>query len=510
MIERLLVKDHLSFKEVDVAFKPGLIAFTGPSGAGKSVLMQAFLALFGLGESDASVIEVAMDAPLPLEAYGLEPQEPNVLRCVKQKSTRYFINAQMLSRKTMAQVCAGAVRYLSVKEQNEFSNEALLALLDGCVQAPAYAKERTLYRETFHAYKTAKTALEKVEAQERHIEELREFARFEIQKIEEVSPKVGEDEELMQFKKMLSKKEKLEEALAKATAIFEHERAVTEALHLSEASTAFFDTAMNELRVHFEEASERLGDLESVDVETLLDRIEKISTLKNRFGPIEEVLAHLQKRKEELAHYENIAFEKKELRARYTVLEKEVLEKAAALSVARRAALPLLERRINGLLAQLYLREAKLIMAPCSIEEQGCDALHVELEGVDVKHISSGELNRLRLAFIASAHEILHQGSGVLILDEVDANLSGKESMSVAKVLKTLSRSYQIFAISHQPQLSSQAHQHFLVEKNEGISTVRLLDPKERVDEVARMVSGEAVTSEARELAHALLNEAPE
>jgi hypothetical protein len=69
-----------------------------------------------------------------------------------------------------------------------------------------------LYRETFHAYKTAKAALEKVEAQERHIEELREFARFEIQKIEEVSPKIGEDEELMQFKKMLSKKEKLEEA----------------------------------------------------------------------------------------------------------------------------------------------------------------------------------------------------------------------------------------------------------------------------------------------------------
>jgi DNA repair protein RecN (Recombination protein N) len=93
----------------------------------------------------------------------------------------------------------------------------------------------------------------------------------------------------------------------------------------------------------------------------------------------------------------------------------------------------------------------------------------------------------------------------VLILDEVDANLSGKESMSVANVLKTLSRSYQIFAISHQPQLSSKADQHFVVEKINAESTVRLLSPKERIEEVARMVSGEAITPEARELALSLL-----
>lgn len=92
------------------------------------------------------------------------------------------------------------------------------------------------------------------------------------------------------------------------------------------------------------------------------------------------------------------------------------------------------------------------------------------------------------------------------MLDEIDANLSGKESMSVANVLKKLSLKYQIFAISHQPQLSSVADQHFLVTKNEqNNSCVRALERKERVVELARMVSGEDVSEEAMRFAKALL-----
>jgi DNA repair protein RecN (Recombination protein N) len=109
------------------------------------------------------------------------------------------------------------------------------------------------------------------------------------------------------------------------------------------------------------------------------------------------------------------------------------------------------------------------------------------------------------LAFIATTSEYLLSVGGVLILDEIDANLSGKESMSVAKVLKILSKKYQIFAISHQPQLSSQADSHFLITKNESGSRVQLLDYNERIVELARMVSGEEVSSEATDFAKALM-----
>ena len=90
-------------------------------------------------------------------------------------------------------------------------------------------------------------------------------------------------------------------------------------------------------------------------------------------------------------------------------------------------------------------------------------------------------------------------------MDEIDANLSGKESEAISKVLKQLSQSYQIFAISHQPQLTSSANQHFLVDKNNKKSFVRLLNKEERIIEIARMISGEKVTLEALEFAKNLL-----
>ncbi len=91
-------------------------------------------------------------------------------------------------------------------------------------------------------------------------------------------------------------------------------------------------------------------------------------------------------------------------------------------------------------------------------------------------------------------------------MDEIDANLSGKESEAISKVLITLSKNYQIFAISHQPQLTASANQHFLVDKKDGVSSVKLLNNNEKITEIARMISGENVTDEAIEFAKNILN----
>jgi len=101
--------------------------------------------------------------------------------------------------------------------------------------------------------------------------------------------------------------------------------------------------------------------------------------------------------------------------------------------------------------------------------------------------------------------EIQIVNNGILFLDEIDANLSGKESSAIAKVLSTLSKSYQIFAISHQPQLTASATGHFLVDKHNGVSTVKKLTQEERTAEIARMISGENITQEAKDFASNLL-----
>ncbi len=508
MIERLFFKNHLSFEACNVSFSKGLIVFTGPSGAGKSVFMQALLSLFGHAEVMAETIECIVDRPLNLEAFGFETEETTIFKCLKSKSVRYFINDHSTSKKGMADVSRTFLSYLSLKDASEFESNRLLSLLDGVcgVNEPLHVSHVEAFETTFLHYKSLKIALESVEEKEKKVEELKEFARFEITKIEEIAPKIGEDEELLSFKKALSKKEKLENALTKASAIFTVESSVHEALHLMEAQSEFFDEAMNALRLLFEKEHDKLEGLGEMDIEAMLDRIEKIAQLKKRYGSIDEALEHLSRRREELMRYETLSFEKQTLEKELKCQKERLDEQALILRKTRNLYLPLLEQTLNRYLQELYMPTLSLGMEEGDLHEKGADTLHVNLGKVDVKKISSGEYNRLRLAFLATHNAFLLSHGGVLILDEIDANLSGKESMSVANVLKTLSAQYQIFAISHQPQLSSCAHQHFFVSKDAlHVSHVTALDHEARKVELARMISGENIGEEALSFAQSLL-----
>jgi DNA repair protein RecN (Recombination protein N) len=111
----------------------------------------------------------------------------------------------------------------------------------------------------------------------------------------------------------------------------------------------------------------------------------------------------------------------------------------------------------------------------------------------------------MRLALLATKVSFnVKSNVSVLFLDEIDANLSGEESASVAKVLKFLSQKFQIFAISHQAQLTSSADIHFLVSKPNDETVIKALDKKERIAEIARIISGEEITKEAMSYAKKL------
>ncbi|HHH19780.1 MAG TPA: DNA recombination protein RecN, partial [Campylobacterales bacterium] len=115
-----------------------------------------------------------------------------------------------------------------------------------------------------------------------------------------------------------------------------------------------------------------------------------------------------------------------------------------------------------------------------------------------------GEFNRVRLALMVVALSGVREG-GVLILDEIDANVSGDESIAIANMIAKLSTVYQIFAISHQAHLASKANQHIVVTKQGGSSSARLLDAQGRVEEIARIIGGEKPNQEAINFALKLL-----
>ncbi len=506
MIERFYLKEHLSFKELDLDFDQNLIIFTGPSGAGKSILMESLLTLFGLKECEAKHIEASLDGHIDFQDSGIGADEPNIFRFSKEKSARYFINNQQISKKNLKNISTTFINYLTLREFKEFENDKLLTLLDSIAttQDNDHAKHLHSFKEHYKNLTAVSKSLGEIETQEKQISELKEFARYEIQKIEAINPSQDEYETLMIQKKELSKKEKIETAINEAMGIFSYEGKVGDALTLLEEESSFFDDALNSLQVILENASERLHELDDLNIEAMLDRLENLSSLKTKYGSIEESLLYLTQKKEELARYENIAFEKESLQKEQQALQTAVEKEANVLSKERKKALKILSQRVTYYLSLLHLDALHFHQNQYEMHALGFDVITLSLKNTQLEKVSSGELNRIRLAFLAASSEFI-QSSGVLILDEIDANLSGKESMSIAKVLEVLAKKYQIFAISHQPQLSSKADMHFLVTKEGGESRVTLLQREERIKELSRMISGEEITEAAVQFATTLL-----
>lgn len=502
MIERLLIKENLSFEEAQIELQKGLVVFTGVSGAGKSVLMDAILALFGIKDSLGTLVEALMDVEIDFDLYGLEQEEFVVLKALKKEKVRYFFNNQAMSRKQVKEICSHFIRYISQKEKNDFTNENLLALLDQVAVSSDKKYNRTLvdYKEVYKNYREIEGKLKAISEEEKKVEELKEFARFEIQKIDQIGPQPEEYEELMEIKKKLSQKEKVENKIVSAQQIFNFEHEVYEVLELLNEKSDFLDDALQELRTVLESASDAFAELDEVNIEEVLDRIEQLSSLKRRYGSIEEALEYRNQKAQELEHYENLSFEKENLQKALNEIRENFDSLLGEMSKNRKKALQVLNQKMNEALKLLNLSHFESLLEEKEPDVLGKDSIKLTLNGTELESVSSGEFNRLRLALLVLKSTYMEE-QGVLILDEIDANLSGEESEGVAKVLKMLSASYQVFAISHQPHICIQCDQHFMVTKEDGVSKVREIKGEAREIEVARMISGSEITQEARNFA---------
>ena len=508
MIERVYLKNHLTFDEVELEFSEvelnlsnGLMIFTGPSGAGKSILLQGILAIFAYVDANATFSEALINDNLDLEEYGIVVEDEIVFKEIKREKTRYFINNQVVSKKIAKKIASNFIDYLSLRNADEFENKNLLEVIDKFAN-----NDISKFKELFFKYKEIENRLNLIIQKEKNAQELKEFLKFEIDKIENISPKIGEFEELMEIKKNLSKIEKLKDLKNQIEGIFEFENIVGEFFNLQEIDSSFFDDAMNELKNVLEEVDEKAEFLENIDIEEVLNRLEELQGLIKRFGSIEESLKYLEEKKIELEKLENIKFEKEELiKQKETIFDKlNVL--AEGITKKREKGIKEFEKRINNFLDKLYMNRAKLSLKEIKLNQYGKDEVILEIDNTKLNELSTGEFNRLRLAFLAAKIDFENRHKS-LFLDEIDANLSGEESMSVAEVLKFLSKKYQIFAISHQPQLTSKADKHFFVGKKDKKSFVKELNYEERIKEIARMISGKELKKEAIEYAKELLSD---
>lgn len=509
MIRRLYLENYLSFKKVDIEFEEGLIVFTGPSGAGKSILMDAFLALFGKKDAKATLSETIIEnQDIENESFAIDKGDDIIIKEIKKDKVRYFLNSQTISKKALTLFSSTLVKHLHLKDNSDFESSRLVKFIDLLAKNMDNNHKKLLddYENKFTKLSSYKSELKKLNDDEAKLEELKEFAKYEIEKIASINPLEDEYEELNEIKKTLSKKDKIEEAMENAKGIFTYRSSVSKVLEVMDKDSSFFDESLNELENIFENFNDSLYELEDLNIEEVLDRIEKLSSLQKRFGSIKDALLYKKEKEKELESYDNISFEKAILEKNVLELEKEVQTLSSKLSVARNKSKKTLEDDINHYLEYLYLSNAKIDLEDKDLDITGKDKVILQLNGVNLDTISSGEFNRLRLALLTSISKYEISKKGILFLDEIDANLSGKESDAIATVLKELSKYYQIFAISHQPQLTAASNQHFFVDKQNGESTVSLLDEDGKINEISRMISGESVSKEAYEFAKNLID----
>lgn len=506
MIERLYLRDLVTFKNVELEFNKGLVVLTGPSGAGKSVLMSAILTSFGYNTLGAAALcEVNLSRPEDLRSEVYELEDDLTVKTLKKEKVRHYIDGQNISKKALGSLFSPYVQYLSVRDKGGFESETLLSMIDSALLSQDKNFKRSLkeYHKRYANYKMKAQELAKIKEDEAKLAELIEFATYEVEKIEKINPKVGEEVELLQVKQQLSRIDKIKASLTTAMDIFACEGAVEEVYRLLDKDASAFTDVMNQLRADFEETELLADELEEMDVEEILDRLSEITTLQQRYGSIEEALAYKEMKKKELQGYQNIEHDKSMLEAFLSMEYGELSVLAHSLSQTRQKEAKRLEKVLEGYLSTLKLPALTFSFEKHSLGYEGFDEIEVMLGDSKTATLSGGEYNRVRLALMAST---IQEGSarGVLILDEIDANVSGDESIAIAQMIHKLSSVYQVFAISHQPHLSAKAHQHIVVTKNDKESQVNILDDSGRVEEIARIIAGENPTSQALEFAKKL------
>lgn len=506
MFNRVYIKSLISFDKIELELEKGLVVISGSSGAGKSLFMNSILSTFGYCRAEASLCEISVDKPLSLKSEVYDFEDEITLKALKKKKVRYYIDGQNISKKSLNNLFSPFVQHLSVRDKSGFESHKLIELIDNSLISSnkSFGKLRKEYTKRYRNYKIKMDELNKIKRDESKLSELIEFANFEIEKISAINPQVDEDIELLKVKHQLSRIDKVNDALAEANSIFNLEESVSEVYRLLDKDSGGFVEMMNQLRADFEDIESLAEELAEVDIEWVLDRLEKISSLKSRYGSIDEALEYADIKRKEVVGYQNIEKDKSMLESFLEMELGELIILAGRMSQARKEEALKLEKELAGYLLELKLSSLEFVFETVTLSELGQEQVDISLNGSKATTLSGGEFNRVRLALMVVALRGVKDG-GVLILDEIDANVSGDESIAIANMIAKLSSVYQIFAISHQAHLASKANQHILVAKSLDKSMAILLDRQGRVDEIARIVGGEKPNREAVQFSKKLL-----
>ena len=537
MLVNIHVKNMALIKEADIALGNGLNILSGETGAGKSILLGAIAVALGLQGfkgfaregAEYALSELVFVAENPeqralLEALGIPMEEDEVIISRRLSKGRA---ASKINGETVPVSLVKKVGALLIDIHGQHENQALLHIRKHLELLDDFAKEnlgdlREEYQESYRKYGELKKELEQAQLDNAARAKEMDFLNFEIAEIEEASLQKGEDESLEEdYKKLANGREILE--------------AVTEAYHLcgtdgasdstgralrSLASVAEYDSSLKALYEQLLDVDNLLNDFSrevsayaqelDADEETLRcteERLDLINRLKTKYGnTIEAILGYREekeKRFQVLEHYEEYLAE---LESRFAACRKKLDEQAEALTRIRKKAAVRFSEQVCQALQELNFLDVRFELEFRRLEDytaSGLDEVCFMIStnpGQPLRPVqdtaSGGELSRIMLAVKSIMAD--QEKVETLIFDEIDSGISGRTAQKVSEKLAVIAGTHQVICITHLAQIAAMADVHFMIEKKvlgeETQTSIRQLDERESIEELARILGGAKIT----------------
>lgn len=545
MLKSLTIENYALIDSLHVEWDEHLNIITGETGAGKSILLGALGLLLGAKNEGNATKDLerncVIEAIFNIEDLGLESffedndldyeEEITIRRIITPAGkSRSFVGDMPVQLSTLKELGAHLVDIHS-QHQNLIlaSEEFRISTLDSIAQNNSILEEYTTLLTNLGKLRSVYRRMAQEMESARKDEE---WLRYTVDELRAAKLKENEQSETEQKLAILESADNINEALTtlrntlddeEVGAIISLSRSERELSSLGEkyptgvAIAERLKSVIAELKDISATAADEVEKLDA-DPETLQrlsDRLNTIYSLemKHRAESYDDLLAKFKEFETRLSTIDNSDTALRELQARIESAEAECRAVAERLSDSRKGVCATLESHIITTLNKLGMADAKFVVEISKTEEftpLGTDSITymftanptTKLAAVE-RIASGGELSRIMLAIkslLARCKQL-----PTVIFDEIDTGVSGRIADAMGDIISTLALDLQIIDITHLPQVASKSGSHFVVYKEEGRTNIRPLTKSERVDEIAKMLSGSEITDAARKQAKILL-----
>ena len=545
MIERLKIKNYALLKDVSIDFKKGLTIISGETGSGKSILLDALTLLLGKrverlfikSNSSKTIIEglfrIKSSMMFFFEKHKLDFDEKTILRRELNPDgrSRAFINDTPVLLSVLSDFGNHIVDINAQNQSLLLKDEASqFFVIDKLAESEKYLLD---YQKEFEKYNQLVSELELIKKSGSISDTELDFLRYQFEEIESSALKIGENNEMIAQISILENVEILIDSLSSSEEILNSEQGILTQLSSIKRklsnSDSFADlfNRIDSVIIELNDVSNDLSSMSNVlkpdperliDLNARLDLINKL-LLKHKKNSIEDLINYqkeLQNKIDLSKSFEsNLLKKRKEIERQYLNLEKS----AVRLNNKRKKILFSFKKDVEDHLLNLGMPHAKFM---ATLNESAhfhkfgnktVSFLFSANKGSSLLEISKvasgGELSRLMLVVKYIVSKISQVET--LIFDEIDVGVSGQVASLMGTMMLEMSKSNQLIAISHLPQIAAKANEHLKVVKSvvgdKTNSDIIILNNKERVNEIAKLLSGKEVTSAAVENARVLLNQ---